>query len=62
MTNSADPSDLPHESTSESAAKRGKDDRRGTVDPAQNPAPSSPEPDHDAIRKGEEKLDRVNPY
>lgn len=53
-----DPSDLPHESPSETA-KRGRDDRRGTVNPADNPAPSSPEPDKDALRKGEENLDRV---
>ncbi len=54
-----DPSDLPYESTSETAAKRGRDDRRGTVNPADNPAPSSPEPDKDALRKGEENLDSV---
>ena len=38
---------------------RGQDDRRQRVDPSQNPAPSSPEPDKDALRKGEETLERV---
>jgi len=43
-------------------ARRGEDDRRGTVDPSQNPAPSSPAPDEEAVRKGEEALERVKPY
>ena len=38
---------------------RGHDDRRATVDPAQNPAPSSPPADEDAVRRGEDNLDRV---
>lgn len=38
------------------------DDRRSQVNPADNPRPSSPEPEADAIREGEEKLDRVKPY
>jgi hypothetical protein len=41
---------------------RGEDDRRQPVDPADNPAPSSPEPDADAVRAGEETLERVKPY
>jgi hypothetical protein len=40
----------------------GGDDRRGDVNPADNPRPSSPEPEADAVREGEEKLDRVKPY
>ncbi|HTX29958.1 MAG TPA: hypothetical protein VMD09_01160 [Solirubrobacteraceae bacterium] len=39
-----------------------RDDRRGQVNPADNPRPSSPEPEADAIREGEEKLERVKPY
>jgi hypothetical protein len=41
---------------------RGEDDRRGTVNPADSPAPSSPAPDEDAVRKGEESLERIKPY
>jgi hypothetical protein len=38
------------------------DDRRGTVDPAKNPMPSSPAPDEQAVKQGEEILERVKPY
>ncbi len=38
---------------------RGQDDRRSDTDPAQNPAPRSPAPDEDAVRKGQENLERV---
>lgn len=65
MTNTPEthePSDPPFHSTAESAGRRGKDDRRGEVNPADNPAPTSPAPDKDAIRKGEEILQRVKPY
>lgn len=65
MTNideAQNPSDLPYESTAERAGTRGTDDRRSKVNPAENPAPSSPEPDQDALRKAEENLDRVKPY
>ena len=55
MTNHTDPQN-------ESAKARGADDRRGEVNPAENPAPSSPAPDLDAVREGEEKLGRVKPY
>jgi hypothetical protein len=41
------------------AAPRGQDDRRSGVNPADNPAPHSPEADAEAVRKGEENLDRV---
>jgi hypothetical protein len=41
---------------------RGGDDRRGEVIPAEKPVPQSPEPEHDAVREGEEKLGRVKPY
>lgn len=54
--------DLDYDSTAGSAGRRGEDDRRGAVNPAENPAPSSPPPDEDAIRKGEENLERVKPY
>jgi hypothetical protein len=38
------------------------DDRRGTVDPAKNPMPSSPEPNEQAVKEGEEILERIKPY
>jgi hypothetical protein len=41
------------------ADDRAKDDRRATVNPVENPVPSSPEPDSEAVRKGRETLDRV---
>lgn len=44
------------------AARRGDDDRRSERNPAENPAPTSPEPEREALRAGEEKLDRVKPY
>jgi hypothetical protein len=50
------------ETTGETAGSRGTDQRREPVNPAQNPAPSSPEPDREALRKGEEILERVKPY
>src|SRR5436305_10488212 len=46
-------------STQDVAGRRGTDDRRQPVDPATNPAPSSPEPDQEAVRKIEVTLDRV---
>jgi hypothetical protein len=47
---------------SEMGARRGTDDRRGTVRPGDDPAPVSPAPDEDAVRKGEDVLERVKPY
>ena len=38
------------------------DDRRGTVKPTDNPVPSSPQADEEAVRAGEETLERVKPY
>jgi hypothetical protein len=49
-------------SIGDTAGRRGTDERRETVDPSQNPAPSSPEPDREALEKGEETLERVKPY
>lgn len=49
----------------ESAPKAGErttDDRRRTVSPNDKPVPSSPEPEHEAVRAGEEKLERVKAY
>jgi hypothetical protein len=46
----------------EATTRRGADERRGTVNPAHNPAPRSPEPDREAIEKGQETLERVKPY
>jgi hypothetical protein len=51
-----------HESTFASAGQRGRDDRRGSVKPGDDPAPVSPAPDPEAIRKGEEILGRVKAY
>ncbi len=57
----SDGADLDHSSAGP-AARRGEDDRKGRVNPAENPAPSSPAPDEEAVRKGEQNLDRVKPY
>ena len=38
---------------------RGEDERRTATNPAENPAPRSPAPDDDAVRKGQENLDSV---
>jgi hypothetical protein len=51
-----------YDSTTETAGRRGKDDRRGRVDPKENPAPQSPDPDREEIRKGEEILSRIKAY
>lgn len=63
MTNQkpAAPEDLGHTAAAQ-AVERGADDRRSAVNPAANPAPSSPAPDEDAVRKGEETLERVKAY
>lgn len=58
MSNTPDKKDA----NSPAGTPRGADERRETVDPAQNPAPSSPEPDPKAVEKGEEILERVKPY
>ncbi len=44
------------------AADPRADDRRSPVNPTQNPMPSSPVADEEAVRKGEETLERVKPY
>ena len=66
MTNTPDTPNSTQEDVRDSfgdgAASRGTDNRREAVDPAQNPAPTSPEPDQEALRKGEETLERVKPY
>jgi hypothetical protein len=46
----------------EKQADSKADDRRGTVDPAKSPVPSSPEPEERSVREGKEKLERVKPY
>ena len=48
-----------HGASTESAGRRGTDDRRGTVRPENHPAPRSPAPDEEAVRKGRDVLDRV---
>ncbi|HEY1521853.1 MAG TPA: hypothetical protein VGF70_02490 [Solirubrobacteraceae bacterium] len=50
------------DSIGDTAGSRGTDERREPVDPAENPAPPSPEPDREAVEKGEETLERVKPY
>jgi hypothetical protein len=50
------------QSISETAGQRGTDDRRTSVRPPDDPAPVSPQPDDEAIRKGEDILERVKPY
>jgi hypothetical protein len=52
----------PRASTPERPARRGTDDRRGTVRPGDDPAPVSPPVDEEAVRKGEDVLARVKPY
>jgi hypothetical protein len=39
--------------------QRGEDDRRTPTNPADDPAPRSPAPDDEAVRKGQENLDSV---
>jgi hypothetical protein len=39
--------------------QRGEDERRTNTNPADNPAPRSPAPDDEAVRKGQENLDSV---
>jgi hypothetical protein len=41
------------------APQRGEDDRRAGTNPAHDPAPRSPAPDEDAVRKGQENLDSI---
>jgi hypothetical protein len=52
----------PESKPQQDGAQRGHDDRRGDVDPARNPAPSSPDRDEEAVAKGEEILERVKAY
>jgi hypothetical protein len=56
MTKTPDNTGNPETTTDD----RAKDGRRGTVNPAENPVPSSPEPDPEAVRKGRENLDSVS--
>ncbi len=51
-----------HTDPQSESTPRGDDDRKNTVNPADNPAPSSPAPEPDAVREGEDKLERVKPY
>lgn len=60
--NQQDQQDEARNSTMDTAASRGTDERRGPVDPAQNPAPHSPAPDRETIEKGEDMLERIKPY
>jgi hypothetical protein len=52
----------PHPEPRPPAILRGADDRRTLVRPQDDPAPSSPAPDRDALAKGEEILARVKAY
>jgi hypothetical protein len=62
MTNREEDPRQERDPAAEGGAERGRDDRRRPVNPADNPAPQSPEADHEAVRKGEETLERVKPY
>jgi hypothetical protein len=62
MSEREDTDSEPRISASELAGRRGTDDRRGTVKPADDPAPVSPPHDEEAVRKGEAVLERVKPY
>jgi len=57
-----EPDEGSRDSMAEAAGQRGEDDRRHDVRPVDNPVPQSPAPDEEAIRKGEETLDRIKPY
>jgi hypothetical protein len=46
-------------SEKQSSPKRGEDDRRTATNPAESPAPRSPAPDEEAVRKGEENIHSV---
>jgi hypothetical protein len=62
MTTTPHSQDDPSRTPGDTAGQRGTDERRETVDPAQNPAPRSPEPDREALEKGRETLERVKPH
>jgi hypothetical protein len=62
MTITPPSQDDARDTSANTTGQRGTDERREAVNPAENPAPSSPEPDPDAVRKGEETLERVKPY
>ena len=62
MTQRDDISQQDQKSENQTVNRVGRDDRRGSVNPADNPRPSSPEAEADAVREGEEKLERVKPY
>lgn len=62
MTQRDDTPQQDQQSEDQSVGQTKRDDRRGTVNPSDNPRPSSPEAEADAVREGEEKLDRVKPY
>jgi hypothetical protein len=51
-----------NKSQDQTDSPRKTDDRRSEVRPTDNPVPSSPAPDADAVREGEEKLERIKPY
>jgi hypothetical protein len=48
--------------TDRPTAERGADDRTGEVRPEDDPAPSSPAADREAVEKGERILERVKAY
>jgi len=52
----------PRQSIVETAGQRGTDDRRTAVRPGDDPAPVSPQPDDEAVRKGEDILERIKAY
>jgi hypothetical protein len=62
MTPTPHSQDNARDTPGDTAGQRGTDERRETVNPAENPAPRSPEPDREALEKGRETLERVKPY
>jgi hypothetical protein len=54
--------DTPQQEQQSETPSPARDDRRGEVKPTDNPRPSSPDVEADAVREGEEKLERLKPY
>jgi hypothetical protein len=50
-----------HDAAGNSADRPDRDHREGDVTPHNIPAPSSPAPDEEAVRKGEDNLDSIVP-
>jgi hypothetical protein len=51
-----------HAASTSRATRRGADYRKTAVRPQDDPAPSSPAPDREAVAKGKDILERVKAY